>query len=123
MKEAGLRHRWSLPRARNSPAPRSGSRASSRSDIRRMRAASLCGMPAGPAGEGLGKLAADVLDLGQQREGLDVVGPLGEAGLDLDLGLVELANRHQHRRDLEAILPRDRRDCLHGRILERYGYV
>src|SRR5581483_9823965 len=65
----------------------------------------------GPAGDGLRELSAHVLDLGVERERVEVVGPLVEQVRDDELGVVQLAHLDQNARTRQPV---DRRWQLIG---------
>ena len=58
----------------------------------------------GVASEGQRELASHVLDLGEQAEGIEVVGALLEDRRDLRLGLGQLAELDEHASFLQALL-------------------
>ena len=71
----------------------------------------------GVASEGQRELASHVLDLGEQAEGIEVVGALLEDRRDLRLGLGQLAELDEHASFLQAGLVLDR--CFHHFLAAR----
>src|SRR6266496_1969962 len=77
-----------------------------------------------PARDRRGELAANMLDLGQQVEGGQVLRPLLENVRDLDLGVVEFSDLDKDTRVPDPVLRREevllprRRD----RLVRRHGF-